>query len=185
MIECVSPVAPPPPLNPEALAARLIAAANYTENTVRLFTDWASVFKRNHYNTLPHADQAMYQVAGGDPNITYYHGYWEIAEDEAMVIECDRPTCEFWNFQVDNYWMESLDYDKHRIHINGYGVEYTADDRVVIVVAHRDPGHPNWLTTAGHTLGTNLFRLIGAENPPAQISTRIVKFNDLVRELSK
>ena len=169
----------PPALDVQVLVTRLIAAAQYTENTVKLFTDWASHFKREHHNTLPLGDQTMFQAAGGDPNITYYHGYWEFADDEAMVIEAALPPCEFWNFQVDNFWMESLDYHCHRIHVNCHGANLNPDGSVTIVIAHRDPGHPNWLTSAGHALGTSLFRLIGAHDRPAQIKVQVVKFDTL------
>ena len=96
-----------------------------------------------------------------------------------MVIEASLPPCEFWNFQVDNFWMESLDYHCQRIHLNCHGARLNPDGSVTIVVAHRDPGHPNWLTTAGHALGTSLFRLIGAQDRPAQIKVRIVNFDTL------
>lgn len=178
-IERVGHGGTPSPLDPARFAASLMAAAHYTENTARLFCDWAALFKREHCNTIPLGDQAMFQAAGGDPNIAYHHGYWEFGEDQAMVIDAVVPPCEFWNFQVDNYWMESLDYRHHRIHVNCHGARCNPDGSVTIVIAHRDPGHPNWLTTAGHALGTSLFRVIGAGAAQAQIKTRLVKFADI------
>ena len=178
-IERIGPRPTPPPLDPAQFASQLMAAASYTENTARLFCDWAALFKRDHHNTLPLGDQAMYQAAGGDPNILYYHGYWELADDEAMVVDATLPHCDFWNFQVDNYWMESLDYYRHRIHVNSHGAERNPDGSVSIVIAHRDPAHANWLTTAGHSLGTSLFRVIGAGDGRADIRTKVVKFAEV------
>jgi len=173
----------PPPLDPARFAASLLAAASYTENTARMFCDWAALLQEKHFNTLPLGDQAMYQAAGGDPNILYYLGYWDLAGDDALVIDASLPPCTFWNFQVDNYWMESLDYRFHRIHVNGHGARYNSDGSVTIVVAHRDPGHPNWLSTAGHRLGTSLFRIVGARDRPARIDTRVVALDEVPREL--
>lgn len=48
-----------------------------------------------------------------------------------------------------------------------------------LVVAHRDPGMPNWLETAGHTSGTMCFRWIKAKDHP-QPQTRVVGFSELV-----
>lgn len=172
----------PPRLDPAQFAGQLIAAARYTENTAKLFIDWAALFQSEHRNTLPLGNQSMYQAAGGDPNILYYHGYWELADDEAMLIDASLPSCEFWNFQVDNYWMESLDYFRYRIHVNSHDARPDADGSVTIVIAHQDPGHPNWLTTAGHSLGTSLFRVIGAAGATADIRTRVVKFGAVARE---
>lgn len=183
-IERVGATETAPPLDPATFAAQLMAAARYTEGTARLFCDWSALFKREHCNTLPLGDQRMYQAAGGDPNILYYHGYWELADDEAMVIDAGLPPCDFWNFQVDNYWMESLDYYRYRIHLNTHDAARNADGSVTIVVAHRDPRHPNWLTTAGHRLGTSLFRVIGAGAALPDIRTRVVKFGDLPRAVA-
>jgi hypothetical protein len=180
-IERLGPCGAPPSLDPEQFASQLMGAARYTENTAKLFCDWAALFKREHSNTLPLGNQAMYQAAGGDPNILYYHGYWELADEEAMVIDASLPACEFWNFQVDNYWMESLDYYRYRIHVNTHDAQRNPDGSITIVIAHQDPGHPNWLTTAGHRLGTSLFRVIGSGGALADIRTRIVKFSDLAR----
>ncbi len=97
-------------------------------------------------------------VAGGDPNIVYYHSHWAVSEDEALLIEAMPPECEHWNFQLNNYWMESLDYRYHDIHTNKHLAHYEADGSIRLVVAHEDPGLPNWLETAGHTSGTMCFR---------------------------
>lgn len=88
--------------------------------------------------------------------------------------------CRSWNFQISNYWLESLDYRYYRIHVNKHTATYRADDSVQIVVAHQDPGksYPNWLSTAGHDQGSMLFRSIEADSFPA-IKTRGVKFGEL------
>jgi len=152
----------PQPLSAAGLAANLAATANFVEGTARLFADWSQSYLARP-NQLPPANQAQCQAAGGDPNIFYYHGYFELAPDEALVVEVDRiPDCENWNLQVDNYWMESLDYRYHRIHVNKHTAQYRPDGGVRIVISERDPGVPNWLETAGHRQGTLCFRWIGA-----------------------
>ena len=85
-------------------------------------------------------------AAGGDPNIVYYHSHWALAEDRALVIEAMPPECEHWNFQLNNYWMESLDYRYHTIHTNKHLAQYEPDGSIRLVVAHRDPGSPTGWT---------------------------------------
>ena len=48
--------------------------------------------------------------AGGDPNIRYYHSYWKLSAGEVLRIRVRPPPCRCWNCQLNNHWMESLDY---------------------------------------------------------------------------
>jgi len=177
-IERADAGATPEPLSAETLDRKLRTAASFIDNTARLFADWSASY-RGRPNELPPADQQLCHATGGDPNIFYYHGYFELAEDEALVIEVERiPECRAWNLQTDNYWMESLDYRYHNIHLNKHTAKSRADGGVTMVLAHRDPGLDNWLDTAGHRLGTLCFRWIGAKEV-VHPTTRVVKFADL------
>ena len=134
-----------------------------------------------HCNQLPANDQQMCLTAGGDPSIHYHNSCWKLAADEALLITvASLPQCRSWNFQLSNFWLESLDYRYHKVSVNKHTAHYADDGSVCIVVAHSDPGpgYPNWLTTAGHSLGGMLFRYIEAESFPP-INTRVAKFGDL------
>lgn len=177
-IERIDKTARPRPLSAETFASNLSATAAFVEGTARLFADWSASYKASP-NTLPPADQALCQAVGGDPNIFYYHSYFELADDEALVIDVARiPDCDNWNLQVNNYWMESLDYRYHKIHVNKHTAHYHDDGSVRLIVSARDPGHPNWLETAGHDRGTLCFRWIGA-NEVVHPQARVVKLTDL------
>ncbi|HSW20856.1 MAG TPA: hypothetical protein VLJ86_26780 [Ramlibacter sp.] len=179
-IERVDADAKPGPLAPRQLQGGLMNAARFVENTARLFADWAQGWQQ-HPNALPPADQALCQAVGGDPNIFYYHGYWALEEDEALLIDLRRvPDCRFWNLQIDNYWMESLDYRYHRIHFNKHSVQLDAEGGIRVILAHRDPGLPNWLATAGHRVGTFSMRWVGATEH-VHPTTRVVKLAELAR----
>ena len=167
-------------LVPEALEERLSRAVAFVSGTANLFIDWMARYAA-HVNALPSDDQALCQRAGGDANIHYCQSRWQLGADEALVIEVDHlPERGSWNFQLSNFWMESLDYRYHRIHLNPHTARLGRDGSLRIVVAHRDPGprHPNWLETAGHDHGGMLFRWIGCdEHPP--LATRVVAFAEL------
>ena len=142
-----------------------------------LFAKWARDFAK-HSNELPMFDPDVSLAAGGDPNITYYHSHWALEPDEALVIEVMPPECEHWNFQLNNYWMESLDYRNFTIHTNMALAHCEADGSVRLIVAHEDPGLPNWLNTAGHASGTMCFRWVRAAEHP-QPGCRVVKLASL------
>jgi len=167
----------PTPLSAQAFDAGLAQASGLVVSCAALFSSWAAGFQK-HTNELPKFDDTVSMGAGGDPNICYYHSYWRLGPQEALVIETTPPPCESWNFQLDNHWMESLDYRYHTIHVNKHTAEYGDDGSVRIVVAHEDPGVPNWVETAGHAQGTMCFRWIRAEHHP-QPQTRVVKLSEL------
>jgi hypothetical protein len=153
------------PLTLEGLSTSLASIAEHVLETASFFGDWTSGFQEQ-VNQLPLGDQAYIRSTGGDPNILYYLSAWRVGADEALVIRiAELPPCRAWNFQLCNVWMESLDYTRARIHLNGTTVRREPDDSVTLVIAASDPGHPNWLNTTGHTSGTMCMRLTGAAYP--------------------
>jgi hypothetical protein len=177
-IERINREGTPPPYSAERLHKDLQRVTGYLHGTVKLFADWSASF-RPDVNTLPPADQAYCQSIGGDPNIFYFHSYWELAEDEALEIRAPRiPECQTWNFQLDNYWLESLDYRFHQITVNKHTARYEEDGSVVLYVAHSDPGAGNWIDTAGHRLGSMCWRWTGADDHP-ELETRVVKIGEI------
>jgi hypothetical protein len=160
-----------------ALDQGLASAASLVTACAMIFPNWAQGFKK-HKNQLPRFDPNLSRMFGGDPNIAYYHSYWELADDEALVIEVKPPDCEYWNFQLNNYWMESLDYRYHDVCINKAGARLSSDGTVRVVVAREDPGVANWLTTAGHAFGTMCWRWVRAQENPEPL-TRVVKLREL------
>jgi hypothetical protein len=168
----------PTPLTAEKLVRGLQGATMFVQGSAKLFEDWSESFLPTN-NQLPPADQAYCQSIGGDPNIFYFHSAWELADDEVLVIEAPTiPECQTWNFQLDNWWMESLDYRHHTIHVNKHTAHYEDDGSVVVYISHTDPGKPNWVETAGHKLGTMCWRWIGADEHPL-LNVCVVKFADL------
>jgi hypothetical protein len=167
-------------LRPEQLEAGLERAVAFVEGTASMFVGWMDTYA-SHPNALPSDDQAKCQRAGGDANIHYLQSRWSLAPDEALLIEAKRlPRSGTWNFQLSNFWMESLDYRHSRIHLNAHQAALEPDGSLRIVVAHDDPGPawPNRLETAGHREGGMLFRWIEAdEHPP--VEARVVRFDEL------
>jgi hypothetical protein len=164
-LERIGGASSPAPITASFVDRGLQAAAAYVHGTASIFADWAESFAARK-NELPRFDPAIAAAAHGDPNIVYYHGYFELADDEALVIDLVPPRCEYWNFQLNNHWMESLDYRWHTIALNHFGARARPDGSVRLVVAQRDPGVPNWLDTAGHRRGTMCLRWVGAETHP-------------------
>jgi hypothetical protein len=176
-IERVGGPSKPEPLTAERVDRGLASAAAFVAGTARTFADWARVFQ-SEPNTLATVDQSLFRKAGGDPNIFYLHGYWAVAADEALVIDTAVPQCEVWNFQLDNHWMESLDYRYLPVCVNKHTARYNADGSVTFVIGSSDRGRGNFLDTAGHQCGTMLLRWTRAQQHPIP-KCRVVKLADL------
>ncbi len=169
----------PGPLTPKQMDEGLKTASMFVGGASLLFARWAKDFKK-HVNQLPLFDPDKSNAAGGDDSIIYYHSYWKLEPGEILMIEVQPPECDAWNFQLNNYWMESLDYQYYNISINKHSAIYEADGSVRIAVSNEDPGLPNWIDTAHHQEGTMCWRWYrihqGAQ--AIQPSCRIVKKNE-------
>jgi hypothetical protein len=170
------PAEPQPELTPAAMDKALRRAALGVHGTAATFARWSELFMTRP-NELPDFGQEMFQRAGGDREIFYLHGYWTLRPGEAWVIETDVPHCPYWNFQLDNWWMESLDHDR-RITLNKHTAELDSDGRLTLVVAAQDPGVANWIDTCGHQCGTALLRWLGATDHPVP-TCRVVRLDEL------
>lgn len=161
--------AAPKPIDPAVLEQRLMSTADFVVNTSKLFAGWAHLFM-SHPNEVRDWGQEMFIKGGGDPSIFYIHGYWTLKPDEALVLEVDEPDAEHWNIQVNNWWMESLDYRYHPVWVNKHGAKRNPDGTLTFVIAHRDPGFGNWLPTVGHDQGFVLLRWVKANATPVPTS---------------
>jgi hypothetical protein len=170
----------PQPLSPKMMDEGLKTASLFIAGAPLLFARWAKGFQK-HTNQLPRFDPDVSNAAGGDADIIYYHSHWKLAQDEALVIHVQPPACDTWNFQLNNYWMESLDYRYFNVCINMGSAKYETDGSVKIIVAHNDPGHANWLQTCNHQEGTmcwRWYRLTDGANPVEPVC-EVVRFNSL------
>lgn len=158
----------------------LQAASMFVGGASLLFARWAHGFKK-HVNQLPLFDPETSNAAGGDESIIYYHSYWKLEPDEALVIEVLPPACDAWNFQLNNYWMESLDYRYYNICINKREASYGPDGSVRVIVSREDPGLPNWIETAHHQEGTMCWRWYRLHEGAraVQPACRVLKLSEL------
>ena len=111
--------------------------------------------------------------AAGDA--AYAMGSFDLAEGEALYIEGRSPDCVFWNLCLWNQFLHTYNYDYERVTINGSQVVSNDDGSWTIVVAPRDPGHPNWVSTAGHTRGRVWLRWFLPSETPQRPQTRVVR----------
>ena len=121
-------------------------------------------FPRNGFNTINAATGA---TGGGMSTNLYAGGIFEIEDDEALIIENRIPIApQYIGFQIANLWGESIDYGNAIGSLNGAQTEVDADGVIRLVIAHKDPGVPNWVDTTGHREGFLTPRWAYSETPP-------------------
>jgi hypothetical protein len=142
-------------------------------------------FPRNAFNAVNAASGA---TGGGMSTNLYAGGVFELGPDEALVVE-NRILAEprYLGFQLGNLWGESVEYATNLGSLNGFQSEVDPDRAIRLVVAHRDPGVPNWLDTTGLPEGFLTARWAYSETPPAdrwpRISATKVPFGEIRRHL--
>jgi hypothetical protein len=84
--------------------------------------------------------------------------------------------------QLWNRWGQSVTSDVmpdddayRRMIVNNSHAEMEPDGSCRIVVAHRDPGMPNWLSPFGHRQGVVFFRWLMPESEPAAPTAELIK----------
>jgi hypothetical protein len=127
-------------------------------------------------NVLPRP--ANFRAAGvatlGAVDIHYAMAPFLLQPDEALVMEGQLPACRFANVMLWNMHMQTLEYRFHRTSLNRQQMVLQPDGSFRIVIAHRDPGEPNWLDTEGHVLGTIFWRILLPESEPGDIRCSVI-----------
>lgn len=171
-IESLDP-APPPRISDADLAARFRRAANFLRDLLAITP---LPFDPAKWNTIdePYPVPARtYGWAAGDAS--YAMGAFQLADDEVLILEGTSPKCVFWSLCLWNPYMQTYDYRYEQVTINGGQVRYEPDGSWKIAIAARDPGLPNWVSTAGHPRGRIWFRWFLAESLPARPRARVEK----------
>ena len=152
----------PPALDPLTTATALRRIGEIVDNQTRFWNkfydvvleaygdcngDGVGFMPRNDFNSPAGASLA---TGGGQSTNVYAGGVYDLAEGEALLIDAEvfeQPA--YMGFHLSNLWGESHDYANHVSSLNGTQAQRDDDGHYRYVVAHHDPGVPNWLDTTG------------------------------------
>lgn len=176
---------PPAPFTDATMAARLRAvAAHLRANTLGMPAPAdapAYSFVSRVPNVLP--APASFRASGtatlGAVDLYYAMSPYLLGPDDALLMEGRLPACRFANVMLWNMHMQTLEYRHHQTSLNRAQMRTDADGGFRIVIAHRDPGVPNWLDTEGHGLGTIFWRFVLPDAPPEAIACKVMKLAEL------
>jgi len=170
---------PPQPLTPDQTAQALEDTAAFMTKQFERFKKYVSRLRLISTNLLTEPRVTK----EGTPDNVYSGGYFNLAPDDALIIEFENVPSLFWSAQLGNNWFQSLDYQYRQTSLNAKQAQQDSDGKYRLVVAHRDPGVPNWLDTAGHLEGIMFLRWNQPQHLPASPIVNKIPFAELTRVL--
>ncbi|HXY94402.1 MAG TPA: DUF1214 domain-containing protein, partial [Acidimicrobiia bacterium] len=104
--------------------------------------------------------------------------FYDLAPDEALHVHADVPDARYWSLQLYGmHWFEP--YDIGRVTSRNHTQVHAGDDkRFHLVLAHRDPGVPNWLDTSDRREGLLNFRYFWGTRLP-KLEAEVVPLADV------
>lgn len=156
-----------------SVSRQLYAVGEFVYDNLKFFLDFGAMPEANGF--VPPMDMSSMGAAAENRPVI---GRFELAPDEALVLEVEPPVGVYWSISLGNPWLETIHYGRHQSSLNGHQAVIDPDGLVRFVLAARDPGVANWLDTAGHSNGAMLLRCVRTETAPVP-STRVVTFDDV------
>lgn len=159
-------------LAPELLEQTLATLAARAERTLEYGIRHADGLAEGGFiNRLKEID---YSQAGGMPLQSYHEGLFELAEDQALLVEAKMPEdCRLFSWALTDRMFVTLDWTNAHSSLNRAQAAIDADGVLRVIVAARDPGSPNWLETCGYACGVLQCRSSGSAQSP-QIEARVI-----------
>ena len=174
-VERVGAPLPPADWTPEIAAERIALAARWlsfiAHSCVAMWKGFsASVNVITGGSGKDHNDAQEDEVrTHSASDMAYMGGNWRVGPDQALriTIHPARGGARYWGITLVSPWMESYEYRQRHVCTNDQLAARNADGSWTIVIAHRDPGLPNWLDTGGRSEGYALIRwVLPATLPP-------------------
>ncbi|MGC4113981.1 MAG: DUF1214 domain-containing protein [Myxococcales bacterium] len=183
-IEALDPAPVRPSATEETMARRIADVAAFVRGaTLELIPMGAMpvpfVSKVPNELPTPSPFRAANQASWGAVDIVYAMAPFALRPDEALVMEGTLPECAFANVMLWNRHMQTLEFRDRKVSLNRAQMKLGEGGTYRIVIAHRDPGVPNWLDTEGHFAGMIFWRFLLPKALPAKTVCKVVPLTQL------
>jgi hypothetical protein len=179
ILTCENQSFPPPLLTRESSETRFKRLVDL----LRVHADFCVAGVKSHLAS-PDDRIARFVVPGAFAGTDYFSGQFRCRPDEAVLIEIDRPDCEYWNVELAQLQWEPGDYWARLVSYNLAQVHSEPDGKVRFVASWQDPGLPNWFDCSGRVLHLIGFRFFEARTAHAEPRVTVVPFAELAGHVS-
>lgn len=97
-----------------------------------------------------------------------------LGPNQALLIRGRFPNCRFANVVMFNRFLQTFNYEERSISLNREQTTLDMDGNFEMIVAHRDPGRPNWLDTEGRPYGIMFWRFQLTQGDIAPLETEVI-----------
>jgi hypothetical protein len=175
------------PLRMDALKPRLqINEIERRTEGMLGFTERMTRFWLNYLQSIK--DKPLHEIRmttfdGGVRAQRYWEGIFDLAPDEALILETPVPEkARYWNVQLNDLIWNTVEYVYRQSSLNGAQASIDPDGHFRAVISEADPGIANWLDTGGNNTGTLVGRWYECDSHPLPALTK-VKFADIRQHL--
>ncbi len=154
----------PPALSAGDLARGLDRAMEWVEKSMAY---WSRYSREAFEQAAPNVAEPAENLPGGADDIAMGRCFWDLADDEALLLTCEAPLASYWGFNVQTMtWLEGSDPARRQTSLSGDQIHLDEDGLARIVVSARDPGVPNWIDTHGRRRGLLVYHWVWTETLP-------------------
>jgi len=110
------------------------------------------------------------------------NGYFQLADNQALVLTIDQASAGFFNLPIYNDWTITDDYWNKQTSLNNDQAVVNPDGTYTLVVSPTDPGVANWVSTGGLNQGTISMRFQNVAEPtqdPPTVRSQVVSIDQL------
>jgi hypothetical protein len=177
LVEPIEDPGPPPTPSDASIAAGIRRVANYFRAATLDMPPMDPVKQPPWVSRVPNSFNAptKWQSAEGGfgaVDNAYSMAPYLVMPDQALVIEGRWPKARFANVVLWNRFMQTYDYAHRRVSLNRKQTKLERDGSFRIVIAHSDPGVPNWIDAEGRISGLVFWRF---QLPEGDVKTPVGK----------
>ena len=168
-IEVLDPAPPPAPPGDQNVAASIRRVATFVRSSMLDLGPPPRENQPDFVSRVPNEFPKPVKPGGmglAAADAAYSMAPYMIPEGKALLIEGRWPDdCRTANVCLWNRHMQTYDYLNRQVTLNRLQTQVEPDGGFRIVIAHEDPGIPNWLDTEGRIFGLVFFRYMLPEGP--------------------
>lgn len=176
-IECLDDVGPRAATNDADTAAGLRRVIDFLQRgIVRMDASTSPPWVSRVPNQFvpPLKDKTNEAIAYAAKDNVYAMAPYVLGPDQALVMRGRFPRCRFASVLLHTQFLQTYDYETRQISLNRAQTRLLDDGGFEIVIAHRDPGTPNWLDTEGRPFGIVFWRFQLPEEAISAIETEVI-----------